>query len=153
MLVALERPAHPDLSWVYLPHDDQGPANRVTYMSNYAASNAPAGKSSLLCEVTRPGRAPEPGKELERQILSGLVHAGLIERGEVLFTDRSSAEHAYIVFDHAYHVRRNAALGWMTSVGLLPLGRFGRFDYDNSDQCVIKSRALAAELLAEAVAG
>jgi hypothetical protein len=27
------------------------------------------------------------------------------------------------------------------------LGRFGRFEYDNSDQCVIKSRALAQKLL------
>jgi len=153
VLVALDRPAHPDLSWVYLPHPEQGPANRITYMSNYAASNAPAGKSSLLCEVTHPGRSPDPGPELEREIQDGLVHAGLIQRGEVLFTDRASVEHAYVVFDHDYAARRAAALGWMTSVGLVPLGRFGRFEYDNSDQCVIKSRALAAELLAQAVAG
>jgi protoporphyrinogen oxidase len=153
VLVALDRPAHPDLSWVYLPHDDQGPANRVTYMSNYAASNAPAGKSSLLCEVTRPGGSPEPGPELEREVLAGLEHAGLIERGEVLFTDRASVEHAYVVFDHAYAARRKAALDWMAGAGLVALGRFGRFEYDNSDQCVIKARALAAELLAQAVAG
>ena len=92
VLVALDRPTHPDLSWVYLPHPEQGPANRVTYMSNYAASNAPAGKSSLLCEVTHPGRSPAPGPELEREIQDGLVHAGLVQRGEVLFTDRSSVE-------------------------------------------------------------
>jgi protoporphyrinogen oxidase len=152
VLVALDRPAHPDLSWVYLPHDDQGPANRVTYMSNYASSNAPQGKSSLLCEVTRAGRTREPGQELEREVLAGLERAGLIAPGEVLFTDRTSVEHAYIVFDHAYAARRAAALGWMRSAGLVPLGRFGRFEYDNSDQCVIKSRALAAELLAQAVA-
>ena len=30
-LVALDRPEHPDLSWIYLPQRAQGPANRVTY--------------------------------------------------------------------------------------------------------------------------
>jgi hypothetical protein len=34
----------------------------------------------------------------------------------------------------------------MASVGLEALGRFGRFEYDNSDQCVIKARALARRL-------
>jgi len=153
VLVALDRAEHPDLSWVYLPHRQQGPTNRVTYMSNYAAGNAPAGRTSLLCEVTRPGGSPEPGPELEREILDGLAHAGLIDRDEVLFTDRASVAHSYVVFDHRYHARRAAVFGWMESVGLVPLGRFGRFEYDNSDQCVIKARALAAELLDRAVAG
>jgi protoporphyrinogen oxidase len=34
VLLALDRPQHPDLSWIYLPHAAQGPANRITYMSN-----------------------------------------------------------------------------------------------------------------------
>ncbi len=153
ILIALDRAEHPDLSWIYLPHDDQGPANRVTYMSNYAPSNAPTGKSSFLCEVTHPGGAPYPGPELEGQVIGGLERAGLLKRGEVLFTDRVSTRHAYVVFDHEYHPRRNLALGWMDKVGLIPLGRFGRFEYDNSDQCVIKARELAKHMLADASRG
>jgi protoporphyrinogen oxidase len=153
VLLALDRAEHPDLSWIYLPHHEQGPTNRVTYMSNYSHRNAPEGKTSLLCEVTSPGGAPYPGKELEEEVLAGLVHAGLVRRDEVLFTDRTSTRHAYVVFDHAYHRRRDAALGWMKAQGLIALGRFGRFEYDNSDQCVIKARALAAELCERAAVG
>jgi protoporphyrinogen oxidase len=153
ILVALDRAKHPDLSWIYLPHDDQGPANRVTYMSNYAPSNAPAGKSSFLCEVTHKGGAPYPDSSLEKEVLAGLERAGLLRRGEVLFTDRVSTRHAYVVFDHEYNARRTLALSWMDRVGLIPLGRFGRFEYDNSDQCVIKSRALAQLMLVEAKLG
>jgi protoporphyrinogen oxidase len=153
LLIALDRPEHPDLSWIYLPHSEQGPANRVTYMSNYSPGNAPEGKTSFLCEVTSPGDAPYPGSELEEQVLAGMEHAGLLRRDEVLFTDRTSTRHAYVVFDHAYHRRRDAALGWMAAQGLVPLGRFGRFEYDNSDQCVIKARALARELLERASSG
>jgi len=153
LLVALDRPEHPDLSWIYLPHPSQGPTNRVTYMSNYAPGNAPEGKTSFLCEVTSPGGAPYPEASVEEEIVGGLAAAGLLERSEVLFTDRSLVRHAYVVFDHDYEARRATALSWMESVGLEPLGRFGRFEYDNSDQCVIKARELAARLLARAEVG
>ena len=62
-LVALDRPAHPDLSWIYLPHHEQGPVNRVTYMSNYSPALAPEGKTSFLFEVTFPGHEEPPGPE------------------------------------------------------------------------------------------
>jgi protoporphyrinogen oxidase len=157
VLIALDRPAHPDLSWVYLPHEIQGPANRVTYMSNYSPGNAPEGKSSFLCEVTLPGGklAPRaaPGSELEEQVIGGLEHAGLLEESEILFHDRSQVRHAYVVFDHGFANRRKAALDWMDGAGILPLGRFGRFEYDNSDQCVIKSRGIAAQILERAARG
>ena len=134
-LVALDRPEHPDLSWIYLPHPEQGPANRVTYMSNYSPGNAPEGKTSFLVEVTWPGEAEPAGSELEREVLAGLEHAGLLRRDEVLFTDRADVRHAYVVYDHGFDDRRAAALEWLAGEGLHTIGRFGRFDYDNSDQC------------------
>jgi len=146
-LVALDRPEHPDLSWIYLPQKEQGPANRVTYMSNYSPGNAPEGKTSFLVEITWPAHEPVPGESLEAEVLTGMETAGLLRRDEVLFTDRSQVPHAYVVFDHEYSRRRSSALGWLESEGLVPLGRFGRFEYDNSDQCVIKARELAKELL------
>jgi protoporphyrinogen oxidase len=153
ILYALDRPEHPDLSWVYLPHDSQGPANRVTYMSNYSPGNAPAGKTSLMCEVTSPGGEPHPGGELEEEVLAGLVHAGLVRREEVLFSDRSSSRFAYIVYDHSFAERKRTGIEWLEANGIEPLGRFGRYDYHNSDQCVIAARALAERLMAEAVRG
>ena len=153
VLVALERPVHPELSWIYLPHADQGPTNRVTYMSNYSPHLAPSGTSSLLCEVTHPGGAPYPGAGLEGEVVAGLERAGLVAPGEVRFTDRESTRHAYVVFDHAYPLRRAAAFAYLNAAGLTPLGRFGRFEYDNSDQCVIKARELARALAADASRG
>ena len=147
ILLGLERREHPDLSWIYLPHAVQGPSNRVTFMSNYSPHNAPKGKSSFLCEVTVRGGEKFPGGELEQQVVDGMAAAGLLRRDEVLLTDRSEVRHAYVVFDHAYSARRKAIFEWMDSTGLVPLGRFGRFEYDNSDQCVIRARALAGKLL------
>ena len=147
-LVALDTPEQPDLSWCYLPHPNQGPANRVTWMSNYSEGGAPEGKSSLLVEITRPGREAQPDEDLEEKTLFGLENAGLIQRDQVLFTDRSDVDRAYVVYVHGHEKRRQKALGWLEDQGLFPLGRFGRFEYDNSDQCVEKARCLALRLLA-----
>ncbi len=152
-LIALDRPEHPDLSWVYLPQRSQGPANRVTYMSNYSPGNAPEGKTSMLVEVTWPGRQSFPGAALEREVIEGLRNAGLVESKEILFTDRAEIGRAYIVYDHELYARRKAAIEWLESVAILPIGRFGRYDYDNSDQCVIQARALASSLLARSAVG
>ncbi len=153
VLLALERAQHPNLSWIYLPHAAQGPANRITYMSNYSSTLAPTGKSSFLCEVTVQGGQKFPGSELEREVIAGMVHTGLVRDDEVMFDDRTEIEQAYVVFDHGYAARRKAALSWFESVGVVQLGRFGRFEYDNSDQCVIKARALAQDLLEKARVG
>lgn len=151
--LALDRAEHPNLSWIYLPHKSQGPTNRVTYMSNYSPGNAPEGKTSFLCEVTVAGGGPFPGPELEDEVIDGMVHAGLMTRDELLFSHRSQVQHAYVVFDHDFDEKRATSLAWLREVGIEPLGRFGRFDYDNSDQCVIKARELAAELLERARVG
>lgn len=152
-LLALSRPEHPNLSWVYLPQRKQGPVNRVTYMSNYSPGNAPEGKTSFLLEVTFPGGAKPPGPELEREVVDGMVTAGLLRRDEILFSDRTSCRYAYIVYDHHLEARRRASIEWCEQHGIEPLGRFGHYDYFNSDQCVIAARAMAERLLGEAVRG
>ena len=81
------------------------------------------------------------------------MHAGLVDEGEILFTDRSEVEQAYVVYDAGHVARRHAAIEWLEQVGILPIGRFGRFDYDNSDQCVIKARELARVLLSRIAVG
>ena len=116
-------------------------------MSNYSPHNAPKGKSSFLCEVTVRGGQRFPGAELEREVIAGMGAAGLLRKDEVLLTDRSEIRHAYVVFDHGYAARRKAIFEWMETVDLQPLGRFGRFEYDNSDQCVVRARGMATKLL------
>lgn len=153
ILLALKREEHPNLSWIYLPQHKQGPANRITYMSNYSPGNAPKGKTSFLCEVTRPGGAPAPDESLVKEVVDGMVTAGLVSRDEILFHDMSSHRFAYIVYDHELDARRKRSIDWCDEVGLNPLGRFGHYDYFNSDQCTIAARAKAQELLAQAEKG
>ena len=152
-LVALDRPEHPNLSWVYLPQHAQGPVNRVTYMSNYSPGNAPEGKTSFLFEVTVRGGSEAPGKELEEEVLRGVEASGMMKRDEVLFTDRTFSKYAYIVYDHDLEARRKKSIDWCEQNQLHPLGRFGHYDYFNSDQCVIAATEMATRLMQDARTG
>jgi protoporphyrinogen oxidase len=153
ILLAIDGEEQPDYSWVYLPHQEQGPANRVTYISNYSPGNAPTGSSALQCEVNWRGDGDAPGAQLTEEVIAGLERAGLVQEGQVLFTDRCDEGHAYIVYTHGFEARRSRSIEWLESEGILPLGRFGRYDYFNSDQCVIAARELAAALLERRSAG
>jgi protoporphyrinogen oxidase len=99
------------------------------------------------------GDEPAPSDELTREVTAGLERAGIVKPGQVLFSDRTDVRHAYIVYTHGFQERRQCAIDWLEAEGILPLGRFGRFDYFNSDQCVIAARELAASLLERRAAG
>ena len=152
LIETLDRPEHPNLSWVYFPQEKQGPANRITYMSNYSDGNAPEGKTSFLCEVTNPPDQRAPSSIVD-DVVAGMERAGLVRKDEILFTDTSWHRFAYIVYDHELESRRETSIRWCEDEGILPLGRFGHYDYFNSDQCVIAAREAAGRLLARAVRG
>ncbi|MBL8898908.1 MAG: FAD-dependent oxidoreductase [Planctomycetes bacterium] len=149
ILIALKRAQLEPRSWIYLPFADQGPANRVTYFSNYAPSNAPQGCSSLMAEITFPKEeAPRNDAQIVDELLRGLERAGILRREEVLFTDVTTQPYAYVVFDHDFDRHRDRALAAIEGLGLETFGRFGRFEYLNSDQCVERARNMAQKLLA-----
>ena len=118
----------------------------MTYISNYSPQNAPTGGSGLQCEVNWRGDAEAPGAELTAEVIAGLEQAGLVRPDQILFSDRSDERHAYIVYTHGFETRRSRAIEWLEEQGIIPLGRFGRYDYFNSDQCVIAARDLAEVL-------
>jgi protoporphyrinogen oxidase len=142
----------PPYSWVYLPSPEQGPANRITYLTNYSAEVAPAGKGLILAEATCAGE-PRKDAAFVREIVDGLERAGLLRRSEVSATHASSVRYAYIVFDLGFRARLDAALAGVHSLGVETLGRFGRFEYVNSDHCVAGAFALAARMIGEARTG
>ncbi|HKB14657.1 MAG TPA: FAD-dependent oxidoreductase [Planctomycetota bacterium] len=146
VLVGLRRPDAPPYSWVYLPEPEHGPTNRITFFSNYSPENAPPGHTSILAEVTHAGPPPED-PDLVPAVLRGLERAGILRPADVLLTATSTVPYAYIVFDHGFEENLAAALEGVRALGLHTVGRFGRFEYVNSDQCIQRARALADEIL------
>ena len=133
--VKLDEPL-PDLSWIYLPFEEQGPTNRVTYYSNYSKFNAPAGHGCFLAEVTHRGELRADDREWLQGVVDGLDRAGILRKEQVVLLEACNNEFAYIDQDLEFAARVERVRKWFDNSGYLTFGRFGRYEYHNSDQCV-----------------
>jgi protoporphyrinogen oxidase len=127
VLVALKNANLPDLSWAYFPHPENGPQNRITYLSNYAPNNAPPGRSSVMAEVTYVGDRPDPEKTA-RDVVEGLARCGVFATEDVLFTKTYDNRFAYILYEHGLEERVAAARAYANEIGLDLVGRFRNYD-------------------------
>ena len=138
--IELDKPMKP-YSWIYLPFPDQSPANRVTFFSNYSPHNAPEGHGSFMAEVTHRGEL-KPDAEWVQQLCQSLGKAGLFDPRAVVVTDYANSQYAYIDQDLEFSRRIARVRQWFDDSGYITFGRFGRYEYHNSDQCI--SRAMEA---------
>ncbi len=135
--VALDEPL-PPLSWIYLPFAEQGPTNRVTYFSNYSPHNAPAGHGSFLAEVTHRGDI-RPDAAWLREVARALGSAGILHPERIVLLEACNNEYAYIDQNLAFQGRISRVRKWFDESGYITFGRFGRYEYHNSDQCVARA--------------
>ena len=149
--VKLERPMEP-LSWVYLPFPEQGPANRVTFFSNYSPNNAPEGHGSFMAEATYRGEF-KPDQAWIDNLIRGLETAGILTRGQVMLTDWADSKYAYIDQDLAFSERIQRVRQWFDSSGYITFGRFGRYEYHNSDQCIARAMEVHTHIREIAASG
>ena len=150
--VKLDEPL-PDLSWIYLPFAEQGPTNRVTYYSNYSKFNAPEGHGCFLAEVTHRGQHDHQDKQWLQSVAKGLENAGILRLDQVVLLEACNNEFAYIDQDLAFAERVARVRRWFDESGYLTFGRFGRYEYHNSDQCVQRAKQVHAHIQAMAKTG
>jgi len=153
-LVGLDHDDVPDFSWVYLPHAHQGPANRITYLSNYSPNNAPTGKASIMAEVTYDGTPPPIDKAGRRALAASLAGAGLLDESRIAVTDAHLNPVSYILYDIGFEAKRQCVVSWCDNQpGFHAVGRFGRYEYHNSDQCLARAMDLHASMAADLATG
>jgi protoporphyrinogen oxidase len=149
--VAVDEPI-PPYSWIYLPFPEQGLANRVTYFSNYSPHNAPAGHASFMAEVTHRGDI-HPTQEWVDALVADLARCGLFRRDRVVMTDWAEHRYAYIDQDVAFPARIDRVRAWFDASGYITFGRFGRYEYHNSDQCIRRAMEVHRHIAAIAASG
>ncbi|MGA0060145.1 MAG: protoporphyrinogen/coproporphyrinogen oxidase [Planctomycetota bacterium] len=125
----------PPLSWIYLPFEEQGAANRVTYYSNYSPHNAPEGHGCLMAEVTHRGGL-KPDRAWAMDLCRALDAAGVLDAERVVTLDWVQSPFAYIDQNLQFEDRIGRVRGWFDRSGYITFGRFGRYEYHNSDQCI-----------------
>jgi len=145
VFVAIDAPDIAPYSWIYLPHPEDGPMNRITYAHRYSPENAPPGCSSVLAEITSVGGEGSPDlPELERTVVRGLEKMGSLSSDRVRFTRSHFSEYAYPLYDLGFSQRIGRVLDWLDRSGIPSIGRFARYTYVNTDQVYMQVRDLLA---------
>ena len=146
VMVGLDRPDLNDFSWVYFPSPGDGWFNRISFPSNFSDRAAPPGTSSAMAEITcDAGDAiwSSPDEALAEHVVGHADRLGIFRRSEVRLTRVARTRYAYVVFDRAHRHRLDLVNAYAEKMGLRLLGRFGQFDYINTDQVILRALALA----------
>ena len=104
---------------------------------------------NLMAEVTfRPDSflGSRSEDEIVQQCLEGLQRLGIAQSHEVIDVQVHTSHFAYVTYDLEHRMRTDAILDWARSEGIICHGRFGKFEYQNSDQVVFDSLRLAEQM-------
>jgi len=151
VMLGIDREGLNDLHWLYFPRPEEGLFNRASFPANYSDQVCPPGTSSVLVETTCTYGDEVwnmPSEAMVEHVTAKLHAAGLIDRHEVILSRTCRTRHAYVVFD--LHHRRNLDLvnAYTAKLGIESVGRFGQFDYINTDQCILRALSLAEKFTA-----
>ena len=122
-------PVHPGAQWVYFP-ETSVPFHRIGLPEALTPSMAPEGHHSLVAEIAfRPEEDPGQQASLEASV-EALVAAGFLrDAADVVHSRVVDIPLAYVVFDRARREVLPELVGWYVERGVVPMGRYGTWDY------------------------
>jgi protoporphyrinogen oxidase len=143
--VGVRRPGITDKHWLYFP-EPHLPFNRISFPMNFSPETTPTGRSSVLVEVTYRGGQPDL-EETKERVLQGLVDAGLMVKGDkVEVCQASSYRYAYVIYDLDHRRSVAAVHRYLRESKVIPIGRFGEWEYYNMDKAILSGRRAAEAL-------
>ncbi len=130
-----------DHLWFYIYDREILPA-RVHSPYLKTAANVPEGCSSLQFETYFSRKKPLPMAEedLVEHVMLAAEKMGLATRKAIAEVDFRSLPYANVVFDLGMVKRRDFVLNHLRFCGILPVGRFGLWDYLWADQCFLSGK-------------
>ncbi len=122
--------------WTYFP-DPAVPFARISEMKNFSEAMAPPGKTSLFVEYFCFPDEPvwsEPDEVLIERTVAELQRLGFLQPEQVRRGYVLKARNVYPIYDLGYPGRLETVTRWLEGLeNLIPIGRPGRFRYNNQD--------------------
>lgn len=149
VMIGVDVPKLNNISWLYIPNKEDGIFNRVSFPSNYSDEVVPAGKSSILAEITcfeTDAVWNMADSEIMDQVVKQLDTLSIIDKNTVCFGEVRHLKYAYVVYDLNYSTNMGIITEYFKELGIELVGRFSEFKYLNMDACVRSAMATAEKL-------
>ena len=133
---------------LYVP-STRFPFHRLSFPLNFTDEGAPAGHFAVAAEITtNPGDgfhelADEP---LIERVIDGLEAMQILKRDDVVFRRVHRTKHAYVVRTFDYSEKLSKALKYLSSLGIISVGRNAEFEYINMDEAVRRASLIVDRL-------
>lgn len=145
VMLGLNTPKLNNLVAIYFPDKDFLP-HRISFPPNFSAKTVPNNCFSLMAEITVPKNKEylKLSKEkIYQNVISGLEKRNIIKPNSVIYKNIQITEYAYPVYDKNYIKNMKTIKDFLLSINLFISGRFGGFEYINTDVCIEKGQKLA----------
>jgi protoporphyrinogen oxidase len=124
--------------WVYLPEGRYAPY-RFGFASNFSRALAPEGAAAVYTEVAFDPRRPPDLDALSARVRADLLALGVIRSPrDILVECPLVLPHAYAIYDHRRRERVRLALAYLRKRQVLPIGRYGRWEYSSMEDALLQ---------------
>ena len=143
--IGVKRPGIIDKHWLYFP-EEEFVFNRMSFPMNFSEHTTPGGRSSILVEVTHREASVDP-EGIRDRVIEDLKKTGIItERDEIEVCDTSTFKYAYVIYDLDHRKNVGIVHDYLNSNGIIPVGRFGEWEYFNMDKAILSGRNAASSV-------
>lgn len=127
--------------WFYI-YDQEILPSRCHAPYRKSPDNVPDGYSSLQFEIYFSHRKPldRSGEELIEHVIFQVERLELAKKSDLLVSDFRILPYGNVVFDLGMVRRRDFVIDYIKNSGILPVGRFGEWDYLWADQSFLSGR-------------
>jgi len=141
--IGVKRPGIIDKHWLYFP-EEEFIFNRMSFPMNFSEHTTPGGRSSILVEVTHREAGVDPERIRDR-VVEDLKKTGIItERDVIEVCDTSAFKYAYVIYDLDHRKNVGVIHNYLEGNGIIPVGRFGEWEYFNMDKAILSGRNAAS---------
>jgi UDP-galactopyranose mutase len=136
-----------DFHWVYYPEDDYI-FHRISFPMNFAESNAPNGKSSIMAEISSSRYKKVNYNTLIDDTIRDLKKAKVLQdNDEILVADILTLSPAYVIYTFNRHENVTQIHEFLEQNDIYSCGRFGEWEYLNMDGAILSGKKVVEKLL------
>ena len=123
--------------------------HRLSKVGFLGASYQAPDLTTIMAEITyRKGSMWDlPGDLVTARVVEDLDRLGLVASRDVRSAQSRSFPYAYVIYDRAHRSNTDKVLSWLHNMNITSIGRFGAFEYINTDDAVVRAADAARRFL------